>query len=366
VNIHLHRCFSRFFAALTFLLTGMNAAAQSNIVPLPVLPAGPVDMRVAYVINPRLPRMDATQLQRLLAATRTTVLEHFGVELRFGPVRKLAIEPLFDRIPARRQANALAQIYDFKTNQGDPVRLARAFGKGLRDAGEPLESMIAYSRAYTGELKEHSFEALGVALSRLQIERIERWKSIKALDGGPAIDAAPYNEFSMWLALGMTDMPYELVLTNQVIASIEYIDPAVHAAIRGGYDNGVTTTSPSSRFKTMSVWSTFAYTTEDPWVRQMRDGESYTADEAARLAGIGAAHEIGHQLFHLTHPFGQDACVMNPVSMFAYRAWVAKLSPAACPFGSSPAMTPGAYKSWTISTTSTPASACGPTPAGAC
>ena len=75
----------------------------------------------------------------------------------------------------------------------------------------------------------------------------------------------------------------------------------------------------------------------------MRDGEIYSAEEAARLAGIGATHEIGHQLFHVLHPFGRTACLMNPVPLFAYRAWAAKLAPKDCPIGSGPDMQPGGY-----------------------
>ncbi len=301
-------------------------------------------MRVAYLVNPRLPRMTNAQMEVLLAATRNTARAHFGVDLRFALVQEIPIATLFERIPAKRRSTAFEQVYDFKTGKGDPDRLATAFGKEFKASGEPLAELIAYTRNHTGKLKEESYEALGAALSALQLSRIERWKNIKALDGGPAIDALPYNEFTMWIALGYADVPFELVLTNQLIASVEYVFPAVHSAIRGGYSNGVTTYSTSSRFKTMSVWSTFAFTSDDKWVKQMRDGESYNADEAARLAGISAAHEIGHQLFHFVHPFGQNACVMNPVPMFAYRAWAEKLSAKDCPIGSSPAMRPGAYK----------------------
>jgi hypothetical protein len=76
----------------------------------------------------------------------------------------------------------------------------------------------------------------------------------------------------------------------------------------------------------------------------MRGVETFTPEEAARLAGVGAAHELGHQLFHFLHPYDNPACVMNPVPMFAYRAWVEKLSPQDCPLGSSPPMQPGAFK----------------------
>lgn len=249
-------------------------------------------MRVAYVINPRLPRMDTAQVQTLLAATSKTVREHFGVELHFAPAQEISIETLFARIPAKRREWALAEIYDFKSGKGDRARLAKAFGAGFKETGEPLAELIAYTRPHIGELKENSYEALGLALSELQVSRIERWKTIKALDGGPAIDAAVYNEFTMWIALGYIDLPFELVLTNQIIASVEYVLPAVHAAIRGGFTNGITTYSRSSRFKTMSVWSTFAFTADDAWATQMREGESYNAEEAASLAGVAAAHEI--------------------------------------------------------------------------
>lgn len=320
------------------------AGAASNVVPLPELPPGPVEMRVAYLINPRLPRMTNSQLEVLLAATRNTTRAHFGVELRFAPVQEIPIATLFERIPVERRKTAFEQLYDFKTDKGDPDRLAKAFATGFKQDGGPLADLIAYTRSHTGALKENSYEALGLALSRLQLSRIERWKNIKALDGGPAIDAMPYNEFTMWIALGYMDMPFELVLTNQLILSVEYVFPAASAAIRGGYSNGLTTYSKGSNFKTMAVWSTFAFTSNDEWLRQMRDGESYNPEEAARLAGISAVHEIGHQLFHFVHPFGQNTCVMNPVPMFAYRAWVEKLSPKDCPIGSSPAMRPGAYK----------------------
>ena len=335
----------RYLVAVIAIALAWNLArAASDVVPLPELPPGPIEMRVAYVVNSRLPRMNQAQLEILLTATWNAVREHFGVDLRFAPVQEIPIETLFERIPAKRRSTAFEQLYDFKTGKGDSDRLAKAFGAGFKEGGEPLADLIAFARPHIAELKERSYEALGVALSGLQLSRIERWKPIKALDGGPAIDATPYNEFTMWIALGYANVPFELVLTNQLMASVEYVFPAAHAAIRGGYSNGVTTYSNSSRFKTMSVWSTFAFTTDDEWVRQMRDGESYNAGEAARLAGISAAHEIGHQLFHFLHPFGQSACVMNPVPMFAYRAWVEKLSAKDCPIGGSAAMRPGAYK----------------------
>lgn len=330
--------------ALVILAVMPGMAEAQNIVPLPRLPQGPIEMRVAYVVNSRLHRMTPAQLQILLAATQTTAREHFGVDLRFSPVVEIPIEKLFAQLVPKRVADARPYIYDFKTGRGDFGRFAKAFAEDLKKQGGQLPELIEYARPHIGAVSIDSYEALGTALARLQLDRIERWKNVKALDGTPAIDASPYNEYFMWLALGYSRVPFELLLTNQIIASVEYLHSAVHSAIRGGYSNGLATYSRSSRVKTVSVWSTFAFTTDDPWVREMREGESYSPQEAARLAGIGATHEIGHQLFHLLHPYGRKACLMNPVPMFAYRAWAAQLSPKDCPIGSGPDMRPGGYQ----------------------
>ena len=325
------------------LAAGSCAPAWAATVPLPRLGTDPVELRVAYLVNPSLPRMDAAQLTLLLDAMRGAVREHFGVALRFAPVKEVPIAELFATIPAQRSAQALKESYDFKSGRGDRAALDRAFAQGFRDSRESLPEMIAFAQPHTGPIAANH-EDLGRKVAALQLARVQQWAQRQALDGKPAIDAQPFNEFPMWLALGFGDLPYELVLTNQLIAGVEYTFPAVHTAIRGGYSNGITSYGRLSRLGTFSVWSTYAFTADDDDIVKLRGGERYTPQEAARLAGLSGAHEIGHQLFHFTHPFGQPACLMSPVPMFGYRAWAAKLSAKDCPIGSSPAMTPGQYK----------------------
>lgn len=327
------------------LLAGCAVQRPAPVVPLPVLPAAPIELRVAYAVNPRLPRMDEAQLALLLDAMAGAVREHFGLQVRFAPVQVIALDTLFGTIPADRRAAAAQDIYDFKTGQGDRARLDRAFARGLRQGGESLQDMVAFASPHTGPLgPAPGFEAFGERIAALQLERLDAWRRRQALDGGPAIDGQPFNEFRMWLALGYGEVPFELVLTNQLIASVEYGWPAVHAAVRGGYSNGLTTYNRRSRFGTMSVWSTYAFSGDDEALVQMRAGERYTAEEAARLAGLSGAHELGHQLLHLTHPFGRPACLMSPVPMFSYRAWSRQLSAPDCRLGSDAAMKPGAYR----------------------
>jgi hypothetical protein len=299
---------------------------------------------VAHVVNPRLPRMNAAQLRILLDEASKASWEHFGVDLRFLDPVEIPIQELFDRIPGAQRRRMAPFIYDFKSGRGDPVRFEKAFVQDLRLMGDPVDEVLQFAGPYLDGPTPATYEALGTALARLQLQRIEQWREVKALDGGPAIDASPFNEYMAWTSIGYANFPFEFVVTNQIIASVEYVGNAAHSAIRGGYTNGLTTGNESSRLRTTSIWSTFAFTADDEWVRQMRGGETYDPAEAARLAGISAVHEIGHQLFHFGHPYGRAACLMNPISMFAYRTQINGLSAKDCPIGSSPAMMPGAVK----------------------
>ncbi len=333
----------RSLGLLTWLLAACaTGQAGAGTVPLPRLDAQGVQLRVAYAVNPRLPRMDEAQLAILLDAMQGAVREHFGVTLTFAPVREVLLADLFATIPASRSRQARKESYDFRSPGADPAALERAFAQGFRDSRESLPDMITFAQPHTGPMAA-SHDELGRKVAALQLARVQQWAQRRALDGGPAIDDQPLHEFPMWLALGFGELPYELVLTNQLIAGVEYTFPAVHTAVRGGYSNGITSYGRQSRYGTFSVWSTYAFTANDDELVRMRDGERYTPQEAARLAGLSGAHEIGHQLFHFTHPFGQPACLMSPVPMFAYRAWAARLSAKDCRVGSSPAMTPGAY-----------------------
>jgi len=343
------RALVRLLATLvvSLLAAGCATRVATSVVPLPALPNGPIELRVAYAVNPRLPSMDTRQLELLLASMQTAVKDHFGVQVRFSPVAVVPIASLFETIPAARRADALKNVYDFKSGTGDRRRLDLAFGRGFQRSGEPLGEMVAFASQHTGPLAQPDFETFGARMAALQLERIELWRTRKALDGSPAIDQEPFNEFVLWVALGYGEVPFELVLTNQVIASVEYGWPAVHAAVRGGYSNGITTYNQRSRFGTMSIWSTYAFTGNDAQLVQLRQGERYTDEEAARLAGLSGAHELGHQLLHLAHPYGQPSCLMHPVPMFSYRDWAARLSASQCVIGSNPAVAPGAYKGFT-------------------
>jgi hypothetical protein len=133
-----------------------------------------------------------------------------------------------------------------------------------------------------------------------------------------------------WAFIGKLSLPYDIVITNQLIASAEYVGSSVHTAIRGGITNGITTDNPSSSRGRTAIVSVYPLIGADSVTRSLRGGESYSETDSARFAGSLLVHEIGHQLFDLGHPYGKRACVMNPPELLRFREWVAQLSPKDC------------------------------------
>lgn len=340
------RQISRFLTiAILMLLFGcksQNIEWQRAFVS-PVKPGETIRLRVLQAVNPRFARMSPEQLRIMLASTQQTVKNHFGVNIEFAEVAETGVEQLFALIPPPILKSSAQSIYDFKTGNGDRHKLAAGICATLAQHGTGFKDGLAFAEPYlpaTAHPKD--MPEFCATLAQVMLERLEYWRKLKAADGAPVLDASPYNEWVYWDALGYGDLPYDLVISNQLIASAEYVDVDVHSAIRGGISVGTTSYSRNSRYSAFVFWSTFPFTDDTENTLLLRGGERYSDKKAAELAGTYLAHEIGHLLFRFGHPFGQKTCVMNPVSMLRFRIWFQQLDAMACAMGSRPEMTPGA------------------------
>jgi len=131
---------------------------------------------------------------------------------------------------------------------------------------------------------------------------LAHWTWAKLADGHPVIGRVPgrpelpLNEYGYWTLMAKLGIEAEIVLTNQLVASVEYVPIPLHTSIRGGITGGSTEYNPSSRLGS-SVWvSLFPYFSNDPLIRELRNRDSYTRDEALAYVGTMLAHELGHQL----------------------------------------------------------------------
>jgi hypothetical protein len=335
----------RFVIAPVLSMSCGFALAQEPTLPLPALPDGVIELRVAYVRNPRLPGMTDAQLQLLLEIARQGVREHFGREIKYAALARLTVQDMFQRFTAEQTKFLNRRVYDFKTGRGDEGRLRKAYVQGIGRYKDNLDDQIEYVRPYLlAPLTGRSYETLSDALMQTHLARLRQYQAQRLPDGGLLIDDQPYNEYVFWGSPDYTRLPYEIVITNQLIASAEYFDPEVHSAIRGGVSNGITAQNGAARFGSTSVVSTYPFIGDDTATKELRGNVSYSGEDAATYAAYMLVHELGHQLFHLGHPYGRKACVMNPVELLRFREWVRQFSATDCPIAASGAMKPGFVK----------------------
>jgi hypothetical protein len=325
-------------------LSGRQVRAQNA----PTLPLPDVrrtlSLRVAYVHNPRLPLLPAARLQRILALATAHLREHFGVTVRFEPPVELPILRLFANLSTRMVQRAEQLRLDPATNEWTIDRLARSLLKDLREEGNLAEQKRFAESFLLNPPADGSDLAFARALVQTQHTLLRHWHELKGADGEPLLGRDRYNEYAYWNLIGSTELPYEVVVTNQLIASAEWEENSVHSAIRGGVSNGVTSESLSARYKLVSVLSTFPFVDDSPQTVRLRGNDTPTEDEANDYMALLLTHELGHQLLHLGHPFGNASCVMTPPTALRFRQWANGLSAGSCRLGSSRANTPGAVK----------------------
>ena len=335
----------RFCLALVILLLGCSKASApgdwKNAPADPIKPGAVVKLRVAHASNPRLARFSPDHLRIVLASAQLTMWKHFGILVEFTDIEEIGVDKLFAIIPPPIRAARVESIYDFKSGTGDKRMLAEGINNTLTERKTKLEDAKTFVAPYLPGSPPKDLMALSESLSKVMLERLEQWRHVMAADGAPVIDASPYNEWVYWDTLGYGDLQYDLVLTNQFIASAEYYGVDIHSAIRGGVTVGTTSFSRNSQYASYVFMSTFPFTDNSDNTRQLRDGD-YSEELAAELAGAYLAHEIGHLLFQLGHPFGQKTCVMNPASMLRFREWFNQIDGKDCRIGSRPEMEAGA------------------------
>lgn len=294
----------------------------------------PVVLRVAYVHNPRFAAFPAGRLAEVLELAAGHVREHLGVKVRFAPPVEVPIIKVFAALNPKLAALAESQRLDAAINDFALDRLARALLKDLKQEGDIDAQRRFAARYLVRPPKDASDMAFARALIETQLTLLRAWQELKGADGLPLIGTDRFNEYAFWNLIGSTPLPYEVIVTNQFVASAEWEGNSVHSAVRGGVSNGVTTQNREGRFGLLSMVSTYPFIDDSAQTVALRGGDRPTPAEANNYMALLLAHELGHQLLHLGHPFGNRQCLMTPPPVLLFRQWAASLSAQACPVGS--------------------------------
>jgi hypothetical protein len=296
------------------------------------------------VVNPRFPALSQKQQAEVLAKTRALVKQNFHLDVEFGHPVELKIKDFFALRNKSIDANLEKRIVDTNAlSAADRDAMRMSIYKTLSQYKDKNNNIADYARPYlTQPFVGDDLHQLSDALVDTLLARLNYWRTQNAGDGAPVLDGSRYNQWVWWDSIGYGHVPFDVVITNQLVASAETYDMDVHSSLRGGISAGTTSFNNQGKFKAYSFVTSFPMLNDSPVLSQLRGDEHYSEAQISDYIAAVLAHELGHLLLHLGHPFGSESCLMSPAPLLRFRAWYDHFNPALCSLGSQAQMTPGA------------------------
>lgn len=313
--------------------------------PLPDLSLQPVKLRVASVVNPRFKQLTEDQVTGILTRTRQMVKQHFAIDITFTGVETVAIKDVFHQLSGEVLNSRRDEIVDIEhIDEQAREAMQQSVFATLENYADKKSNVIDFAQPYLlhPEVKPRGFIELSYALVDTLISRLKYWQVQEAEDGRPVLEDNGYHEWVWWDSLGYTELPYDIVITNQLVASAENYAMDVHSSIRGGITAGTTTYNKNTAFSAYVYIMVYPMLNDSELLTTLRQDETYTDEQIVNYSAALLTHEIGHLLLHFGHPFGRKHCIMSPTVMLNYRDWYDNLDAERCAVGSNPDMMPGA------------------------
>lgn len=312
-------------------------------IPLPRLDQSPVTLRVVYAENPRFNGLTDAQLSRVLAKTRQLARQHLQLELALELQPRISVKQLFHYLPAKvKQARHSAILTWKHIGTAEREAIHQSIYNSLKAYEDHPREAIDYARPYLLDAGDiHNLSQLVDAITQTYITRFEYWTRQQGRDGKPLLNGE-YNEWVWWDSLGYGALPYDVVITNQPVISMENYDLSMHTSLRGGVTLGTMTYNRDSPYFGYIFASSYIFNNPLSEPHLYHNAAHFTAEEAIDYTAVIVTHELGHLLYHYGHPFNAVSCIMNPTPTISYREQYQQLDAAACRALNLPSMQAGA------------------------
>jgi len=314
-------------------------------IPLPELQM-PVKLRVVYVENSRFKSLTENQLEKILKKTSDLVLEHLNIQVEFVQQAGISIQNLFEYLPyvaKDYQSQKIITIDDEVDSLESFNKIRKSIALQIQHGASSQQSIIDYALPYLVEKNElNNINDFTAELAKTVTRRYQFWSGQLAEDGKPVLDDSPFNQWIYWDSLGYGALPYDVIVTNQLVASIEENGMPVHTCLRGGITGGNMTFNKNSALGGFIFVSAFQIINDNQLMSFLREDKTYTEEQRINYIAATITHELGHLLLHYAHPFNAQSCIMNPTPLLHYRKWFDQLDVNACALLNSPMQQPGA------------------------
>ncbi len=300
-------------------------------------------LRVEYVHNPDSLPMERSELAAVLKLAKEIAWEHLRLRIGFSEdITARDIADLFAQLSPREREKIASAVYDFRNGRGDKALLIARTAHTLRHDQEDNAQAREFAAPYLlAKPESDSLQDFSQALVETQLLRLQSYKDILRSKRPLPPGGNLVNEYPFWLDYAMVRSTHQLTLTNQLIAGAEYLGNSVHSALRGGISNGLTVQAKHSDSGLSSVVSLYPFYSEDAALLAIRDGRFASPEQRRRAVATLIVHEIGHQILHLGHPYGNHHCLMRPPELLHFKKWLDQLDAEQCRKASPESMKPG-------------------------
>ena len=320
------------FKKETASLSKKNTIKKVNVLPQKRI-GDPITIQVGIINNPRFKSLTDKQINLILVEINKGVKERFNVSLKYIKTTNENIKKYFDRYvwqiskkqKNRIDANMFRNYEEYKYKSDDYEIFKDKIASILSEYMDLTTAQAAvknqgYNPFEFGNTKEEIF---GKVVD-IHIAKLHRIANIKMKDGNNLIEKETlYNEFMFWDVLLELQSDYDLIITNQLIASAESHLPTIHSSLRGGITSGVATISNTPLHGSVVV-STFPFISKADFFTNAR-GSDYTDEEAINYIAWIGVHEFGHLLAFRPHYYDHPGCVMRPTPALKYKEWYKEL-----------------------------------------
>ena len=284
-------------------------------------------IRVGIINNDRLPKLEYKQIKSVLDNIKNGVKSRFDIELKYSPLMYESLESFFKRYINRVSKDSLylfekhiLRVNDTITHQSEYIRFKEEYIKSFNEMkAETIRDAIVNQGFKHDRFGLTKTEMLSNVVD-YHIKKISSMANITLKDGKKLLDSKDsYHEFMMWNSIVETQSDYDLIITNQLIASAESYLPTIHSSLRGGVTSGAALKS-NTHLNGLVIVTTYPFISKKEFFKKERD-ENFTIKEAINYIALIGIHEFGHLLKYRPHYYNHPSCVMRPAPGLKYKAW---------------------------------------------
>lgn len=293
----------------------LNALPELKAVPT----SSPLTLKVLYVENPHLQKLDAAARQRVYASVASLAKQIYGYTLNVTEVKQVTIRDYFANAAASFKKSpirfpALAFLIPWRATDRD-ARVAEAIAAALK------KHKPSKLEEYLGQ------EVDALSATRVFLQKLGTMYDETAADKKPLLSAQNMNEepwfsYGHWSTVLQGEKDYDFILTNIGIIGADNGMP-LYVIARGGVTSAFVENSAHRPYQGVGVLGLYPFLADTAYFNRER-GALTEAQKEEAIAWLWL-HELGHLLLKKEENYDFVDSVHRAPPNLRYYDWVKRV-----------------------------------------